>query len=79
LGTPTQELDEIKFQTQVSYNLGLQAWHQEDFPRALNYFQQVVTQNPADTVALLYVERCQARLGLKSPQPEASCDGFRAL
>ena len=78
LGTPTQELDEVKFQTQVSYNLGLQAWHQEDFPRALNYFQQVVTQNPADTVALLYVERCQARLGLKSPQPEASCDGFRA-
>jgi hypothetical protein len=38
----------------------------------------VVKQNPDDTIARLYVERCQTRLGL-TPQPmDASWDGFIA-
>lgn len=76
LGTPTQGLDQAKLQTLACYNLGLQAWYQEDFDSALGYFQQVVEQNPADTIALLYRERCQVRLGLTLMQAEVSLDGL---
>ncbi len=78
LGTPTQPLDLAKLQTKSCYNSGLQAWHQEDFARALEYFQQVVEQNPADTVARLYLERCQARLGLMPQQRGVSWNNFIA-
>jgi two-component system sensor histidine kinase ChiS len=69
LGTPTQVLDETKVRSQNIYNLGLQAWHQEKYSLALSYFQQVMEQNPTDTVAKLYIERCQTRMGLAS-QPQ---------
>ncbi|HEY9905732.1 MAG TPA: response regulator [Candidatus Sericytochromatia bacterium] len=78
LGTPTHWLDKAKLQAHCCYNLGLQAWYQEDFARALDYFQQVVEQNPDDTIAALYVERCQARLGMTPPEIGASWDGFIA-
>ena len=77
LGTPTQCLDRLKLQSQSCYNLGLQAWFQEDFGGALNYFRQVLEQNPTDTVAQLYLERCQARLGLMPPS-EITWDGHFA-
>jgi len=64
LGTPTQLLDVAKWQSQSCYNAGLQAWHQREYSLALDYFQQVIAQNPTDAIAKLYVERCQTRLGL---------------
>lgn len=78
LGTPTQCLDRLKLQAQSCYNLGLQAWFQEDVAQAVNYFGQVLKQNPADTIAQLYLERCQARLGLMSPPTEVTWDGYLA-
>jgi len=78
LGTPTQLLDVAKLQSLPCYNSGLQAWHQEEVARALGYFQQVVEENPDDRIALLYVERCQARLGMISQEAGASWDGFIA-
>ena len=72
LGTLNQPLDEAKLQSYSFYNSGIQAWHHEKFNCALGYFQQVVEQNPADKIALLYVERCQARLGLMPQQSNAS-------
>ncbi len=78
LGTPSHLLDVAKLQSQPCYNLGLVAWHQGEYTRALDYFQQVVEQNPDDTVAKLYVERCQARLGLTPQQTTISWDGFIA-
>jgi two-component system sensor histidine kinase ChiS len=66
LGTPTQVLDETKVRSENIYNLGLQAWHQEEYSLALSYFQQVMEHNPKDTVAKLYIERCQTRMGLAS-------------
>ncbi|HEY9635427.1 MAG TPA: response regulator [Coleofasciculaceae cyanobacterium] len=78
LGMPTKWLDVAKLQSQSFYNAGIQAWHQEDFARGLVYFQQVVAQNPADRSAKLYVERCQARLGLIPQHAGTSWDGFIA-
>lgn len=81
LGTPTQWLDLAKLQSQSFYNSGIQAWQQRQFARALEYFQQVIEQNPDDTIAVLYVERCHAQLaqlGLTPQQIDASWDGFIA-
>jgi two-component system sensor histidine kinase ChiS len=78
LGTPTHWLDLAKLQSLPFYNSGIQAWQQGDFARALDYFQQVVDQNPSDTIARLYIERCLGRLGLMPQQTDASCDGFIA-
>ena len=72
LGTPTQLLEVAKLQSQSCYNCGIQAWHQGEFARALEYFQQVAEQNPDDTIARLYVERCQTRLGLMPQQTSTS-------
>ena len=71
LGTPTQWLDVAKLQSQSFYNSGIQAWQQGEFALALEYFQQVIEQNPDDSIAALYVERCQARLGLTTQQADA--------
>jgi two-component system sensor histidine kinase ChiS len=78
LGTPTHWLDLAKLQSLSCYNCAVQAWQQGKFACALEYFNQVVKQNPDDTIARLYVERCLTRLGL-TPQPmDASWDGFIA-
>ncbi len=76
LGTSTQVLSVAKQQSLSLYKAGLQAWRQEEFSRALGYFQQVVQQNPDDTIAMLYVERCQERLNLMQQQKGAALDGF---
>lgn len=60
-------LDQAKLNSLSCYNSGIQAWHQEEYARALEYFHQVVEQNIDDSVAKLYVERCQAKMGL-TPQ-----------
>lgn len=78
LGTPTQCLDRLKLQSQSYYNSGIQAWFQEDFVGALNCFRQVFELNPADTIAQLYLERCQARLELMPPSNEVTWDGYLA-
>ena len=78
LGTSSHCLDQLKVKAQACYNLGLQAWDREDFPTALDYFQQVVKQNPADTIAQIYVDRCQTKLGLMPPQTGASRDNYLA-
>jgi two-component system sensor histidine kinase ChiS len=78
LGTLTRSLDQAKLQSLSAYNAGIQAWRQQDYARALGYFQQVVEQNPDDTVARLYVERSQVRMGLTPQHKGAALDGFIA-
>lgn len=78
LGTPTQCLDRLKLQSQSCYNSGIQAWFKEDFVGALNCFRQVFELNPADTIAQLYLERCQTRLGWMPPSSEVTWDGYLA-
>jgi adenylate cyclase len=53
-----------KHLTQPLFDKGLQAWQAGKFVAALGYFQQLLTQNPVDTVANFYLELCQEKLGL---------------
>jgi two-component system sensor histidine kinase ChiS len=55
---------EKKHLTQALFDKGIQAWQASKFVAALGYFQQLLAQNPADTVANFYLERCQEKLGL---------------
>lgn len=78
LGTRTQQLDVAKLRSNSCYNSGIEAWQKQEFTIALGYFQQVLQENPDDTIARLYVERCQTRLGLAPQQTGTSWDGFIA-
>jgi adenylate cyclase len=75
LGTPTQCLDQLKLQSQSCYNLGIEAWFQEDFVGALSCFRKLLEENPADTIAQLYLERCQEKLGVM-PSSEVTWDAY---
>ncbi|MFS8120024.1 MAG: response regulator [Microcoleus sp.] len=50
--------------TQSLFDKGIQGWQSEKFVAALGYFQQLIEQNPADTVVSFYITRCQEKLGL---------------
>ncbi|MEG3842125.1 response regulator [Microcoleus sp. herbarium14] len=55
---------EAKQLTQVLFDKGIQGWQSERFVAALGYFQQLIEQNPADTVVSFYINCCQEKLGL---------------
>jgi two-component system sensor histidine kinase ChiS len=55
---------EAKQLTQALFDKGIQGWQSERFVAALGYFQQLIQQNPADTVVKFYINRCQEKLGL---------------
>ncbi len=55
---------EAKQLTQALFDKGIKGWQSEKFVASLGYFQQLIEQNPADTVVSLYIERCQEKLGL---------------
>jgi two-component system sensor histidine kinase ChiS len=76
LGTQTQPLDAAKLRSNSCYNLGIEAWKRQEFTLALGYFQQVLEENPTDTMAKLYLERCQTKLGLTPQQTGSSWDGI---
>lgn len=57
---------EAKQLTQVLFDKGIQGWQSERFVAALGYFQQLIQQNPADTVVSFYINRCQEKLGLRA-------------
>ena len=65
---------EVKLLTQVLFDKGIQGWQSERYIAALGYFQQLIEQNPADTVVSFYINRCQEKLGLIpiSSHPEMS-------
>ena len=65
---------EVKLLTQVLFDKGIQGWQSERYVAALGYFQQLIEQNPADTVVTFYINRCQEKLGLipTSSRPEMS-------
>jgi len=57
---------EAKQLTQGLFDKGIQGWQSERFVAALRYFQQLIEQNPADTVVRFYINRCQEKLGFLS-------------
>ncbi len=54
---------EAKQLTQGLFDKGIQGWQSEKIVAALGYFQQLIEQNPADTVVRFYINRCQEKLG----------------
>lgn len=54
---------EAKQLTQALFDKGIQGWQSEKFVAALGYFQQLIEQNPADTIVSFYINRCQEKLG----------------
>ncbi|HLO47353.1 MAG TPA: response regulator [Kamptonema sp.] len=53
-----------KLITKPLFDKGIQAWQMGKLIIALEYFQQVIKQNPGDTVTTLYIERCQEQIRL---------------
>ena len=62
--TQTDTTAHGKLITQPLFEKAIQAWQAGKLLAALRYFQQVVEQNPGDTVATFYIQRCQEQLGL---------------
>ncbi|MGJ3249532.1 MAG: response regulator [Elainellaceae cyanobacterium] len=62
MGSCTQPIDTLKIKAQSLYTQGISAWNAKEFDRALAYFQQIIDTNPTDSVAEIYMERCQQTL-----------------
>ena len=67
LGTQTTVIDVAKARSQPLFAQAMQAWQQQNWPIALTYFQAVAAEDTTDSVAALYITRCQERLGCQSP------------
>jgi adenylate cyclase len=52
----------IKSETLSTFQKGIQAWQNQKYLSALGYFQEVITKNPTDSVALIYHKKCQEQL-----------------
>lgn len=52
----------IKSETLSTFQKGIQAWQNQKYLSALGYFQEVLTKNPTDSVALIYHKKCQEEL-----------------
>lgn len=61
-GNKNHLLDPHKTQTLSLFENGVQAWQSGEFTRAIIYFRRVIEQDPTDSVAELYIERCQEQL-----------------
>jgi adenylate cyclase len=62
MGTKQTPIDHDKIAGQSQFSQGIAAWKDEQFAHALGHFEQLITQNPDDSVATLYVKRCQKNL-----------------
>ncbi len=52
------ELKEVKLATKSLFEKGLYLYYQQAFSEAIKRFETVITINPRDTVAQIYLERC---------------------
>lgn len=59
LGTALLPLDEAKIKTLPIFEMGLIAWQRGEIEIAISYFKEIVKQNSDDSVAVLYLQRCQ--------------------
>lgn len=67
LGTQTAVVDPAKVRSQPLFTQAIQAWQQQNWSMALTYFQAVAAEDATDSVAALYITRCQERLGCQFP------------
>jgi two-component system sensor histidine kinase ChiS len=52
-------LQRLKTQTKPDFEEGVFLYHRQEFEQAEAILQQVLTINPEDKAALLYLHRCQ--------------------
>ncbi len=62
------ELKLLKQKTQHIFDQAMSCFQREEFPQALYFFEQVVTTNPEDTVANIYVQETRKILSLTQQQ-----------
>lgn len=77
LGSQETCLDRAKLDSLALFQAGIEAWQQDRASDALDCFQKVVQQDPQDTVAALYVQRCWEKLGFVSPDNPADAGWTR--
>lgn len=61
--TDSSQEKEIKLALLREFTLGLENYQDKNFQQSEKFFNECLAQNPSDQVALLYIERCQNRLG----------------
>lgn len=62
LGTQEQVLDPGIVQTKDIFEQGLQALNQQQFQSAIDYFQEVLHQNPTDSVSPIHLQASRKKL-----------------
>ncbi|MBW4681250.1 MAG: response regulator [Microcoleus vaginatus WJT46-NPBG5] len=72
LGSQTHPLDEAKILSLPAFEMGIQSWQQGNFPLALASFEDIFNKNRIDSVAALYIRRCESRLSSLPPDFEQS-------
>ncbi|MDI9635732.1 adenylate/guanylate cyclase domain-containing protein [Oscillatoria amoena NRMC-F 0135] len=68
LGSQAYPIEAGKVRSRSIFQRGIEAWQQRNPSLALNYFQQAIAQTPEDTIAKLYIKRCQNILTSLAPQ-----------
>jgi adenylate cyclase len=62
LGSEICQLDLDKIETLPTFEAGIQAWKNDKIEQAFAKFKSILKQNPSDTIAAIYLERCQTHL-----------------
>ncbi|NES98599.1 MAG: adenylate/guanylate cyclase domain-containing protein [Desertifilum sp. SIO1I2] len=68
LGSQAYPIEAGKVRSRLVFQNGIEAWQQHNPSLALNYFQLAIAQTPEDTIAKLYIKRCQNILTSLAPQ-----------
>jgi len=55
------EMREVKLATKTKFEEGLLLYYRHSFREAASVFQDVLSINPKDKVAQIYLERCQKK------------------
>lgn len=62
IGNGSVILEPSKLKTKSLFEQGIHNWLKQDFQASLTSFEQVLQQDPKDTVAAFYVERCRQQV-----------------
>ena len=62
IGNGSVILEPSKLKTKSLFEQGIHNWLKQDFQASLTSFEQVLQQDPNDTVAACYVERCRQQV-----------------
>jgi two-component system, sensor histidine kinase ChiS len=64
----SQNMRALKDKTRADFEAGFELYHQTDYQQAQHFFDKVLQTHEDDTVAQVYLERCQKILGMTMPK-----------